>query len=96
MPFLTVGRVEVEVSELWMGKGKENKGKRMRTGYIKVECLLMEKKGGAFILLVPVGLLYFSFALDLHLYFCWVFIFLFGFYIFVWFCSAAFQDHNLC
>ena len=67
------------MSELWMGKGKENKGKRMRTGYIKVECLLMEKKGGAFILLVPVGLLYFSFALDLHLYFCLVFIFLFGF-----------------
>ena len=71
-----------------MGKGKENKGKRMRTGYIKVECLLIEKKGGAFILLVPVGLLYFSFV--------GFFIFLFGFYIFVWFCSAAFQDHNLC
>ena len=59
------------MSELWMGKGKENKRKRVRTGYIKVECLLIEKKGGAFILLVPVGLLYFSFALDLHLCFCW-------------------------
>ena len=31
----------------------------------------MEKIGGAFILLVPVGLFSFSFALDLHLCFCW-------------------------
>ena len=36
----------------------------------------MEKKGGAFILLVPVGLFNFSFALDLHI--CFV-----GFYILV-------------
>ena len=78
------------------GWGREKKNKRERYENINIECLLMEKKGGAFILLVPVGLFYFSFALDLHLYFCWVFIFLFGFYIFVWFCSAAFQDHNLC
>ena len=68
-----------------MGKGKENKGKRMRTGYIKVECLLMEKKGGAFILLVPVGLLYFSFALDLHLCFCW----------FLYFCWNCIDDNGL-
>ena len=45
MPFLTVGRVEVEVSELRMGKGKENGKKRMRTEDIKVECLLMGKRG---------------------------------------------------
>ena len=70
-----------------MGEEKENKRERYEN--INIECLLMEKKGGAFILLVPVGLLYFSFALDLHLYFCW-------FLYFVWFCSAAFQDHNLC
>ena len=73
------------MSELWMGEGKENKRKRVRTGYIKVECLLMEKKGGAFILLVPVGLLYFSFALDLHLYFCW----------FLYFCWDCIDDNGL-
>ena len=81
MPFLTVGRVEVEVSELRMGKGKGNERKRMRTGDIKVECLLMEKKGSAFILFVSVGLFYFSFALDLHLiHFLLVFTFV-GMYI---------------
>ena len=52
-----------------MGEEKENKRERYEN--INIECLLMEKKGGAFILLVPVGLFNFSFALDLHLCFCW-------------------------
>ena len=63
-----------------MGKGKENKRKRVRTGYIKVECLLMEKKGvhsSCLFLLV----FYFSFALDLRLINFLLFFTFVGFFI---------------
>ena len=62
-----------------MGEEKENKRERYEN--INIECLLMEKKGSAFILFVSVGLFYFSFALDLHLiHFLLVFTFV-GMYI---------------
>ena len=80
-----------------MGKGKENERKRMRTGDIKVECLLMEKKGGAFFLFVSVGfLLFFCVRFASYFTFCWFLLLLVFLLFFVWFCSFTFLDHNLC